>query len=41
MIAPVEQAVKDRLGEYVWGFDDETPEQAVGQALQSRAARWR
>ena len=36
MIAPVEQAVHDRLGEYVWGYDDETPEQAVAQALQSR-----
>ena len=36
MIEPVEQAVKDRLGEYIWGFDDETPEQAIAQALQSR-----
>ena len=36
MIVPVEQAVHDRLGEYVWGYDDETPEQAVAQALQSR-----
>ncbi len=36
MIAPVEQAVRDRLGEYIWGYDDETPEQAVAQALQSR-----
>ncbi len=36
MIVPVEQAVHDRLGEYVWGYDDETPEQAVAAALQSR-----
>ncbi len=36
MIVPVEQAVHDRLGEYVWGYDDETPEQAVAQALQLR-----
>ncbi len=36
MIAPVEQAVQDRLGEYIWGYDDETPEQAVAAALQSR-----
>ena len=36
MIAPVEQAVHDRLNEYIWGYDDETPEQAVAHALQSR-----
>jgi nicotinamide-nucleotide amidase len=36
MIAPTERAIKERLGEYVWGYDDETPEQAVAQALQSR-----
>lgn len=36
MIEPVEAAVKDRLSEYIWGFDDETPEQAIAQALQSR-----
>ena len=36
MIEPVEQAVHDRLGEYIWGYDDETPEQAIAQALQSR-----
>ena len=36
MIQPVEQAVRDRLGEYIWGYDDETPEQAVAQGLQSR-----
>ena len=36
MIAPVEQAVHDRLSDYIWGYDDETPEQAVAFALQSR-----
>ena len=36
MIEPVEQAVHDRLGEFVWGYDDETPEQSVALALQSR-----
>ena len=36
MIEPVEGAVRERLGEYIWGYDDETPEQAVAQALQSR-----
>ncbi len=36
MIEPVEQAVHDRLGEYVWGYDDETPEQSVALVLQSR-----
>ena len=33
MIAPVEQAIVDRLGPYIWGYDDETPEQAAGLAL--------
>ena len=33
MIQPVETAIGDRLGEYIWGYDDETPEQSVGQAL--------
>ena len=33
MIAPVERAIVDRLGEYIWGYDDDTPEQSVGQAL--------
>ena len=36
MIAPVERGIVSRLGPYVWGYDDETPEQAVGLALQSR-----
>ena len=33
MIAPVEQAIHERLGEYVWGYDDDTPEQAAGKSL--------
>ena len=36
MIDPVEVAIHERLGEYVWGYDEETPEQAVAQSLQSR-----
>ena len=35
-IAPVEQAIVARLGPYIWGYDDETPEQAAGQALAQR-----
>lgn len=33
MIQPVEAAIEERLGEYIWGYDDETPEQSVGQTL--------
>ena len=33
MIAPVEKAIYERLGEYVWGYDDDTPEQAAGKSL--------
>jgi len=33
MIRPVEDAIVDRLGPYIWGYDDETPEQSTGQAL--------
>ena len=36
MIQPVEAAIEERLGEYIWGYDDETPEQSVGQALLGR-----
>jgi nicotinamide-nucleotide amidase len=38
MIQPIEAAIVDRLAPYVWGYDDETPEQAVGQIL--RAQGW-
>jgi nicotinamide-nucleotide amidase len=33
MIQPVEEAIVDRLGAYIWGYDDETPEQSTGKAL--------
>ena len=36
MIAPVEQAIHDRLGEHIWGYDDDTPEQAVGRSLLAK-----
>ena len=36
MIAPVEAAITERLGPYIWGYDSETPEQAAGQALLER-----
>lgn len=36
MIAPVETAIHERLGQYIWGYDDETPELSVGAALTAR-----
>ncbi|SUZ51231.1 uncharacterized protein METZ01_LOCUS4085 [marine metagenome] len=33
MIVPVEQAIHERLGEYVWGYDDDTPAEAAGRSL--------
>ncbi|MCY4366904.1 MAG: CinA family nicotinamide mononucleotide deamidase-related protein [Chloroflexi bacterium] len=33
MIVPVEAAITDRLGQFIWGYDAETPEEAAGQAL--------
>jgi nicotinamide-nucleotide amidase len=36
MIQPVEAAIVARLARYVWGYDDETPEQAVGTILSER-----
>ncbi len=36
MIEPVETAIEERLGEYIWGYDEETPEQAVSMSLQAR-----
>ena len=36
MIAPVETAIHERLGPYIWGYDDETPELSVGAALTAR-----
>ena len=36
MIVPVEAAINERLGACIWGYDDETPEQSLGQSLQAR-----
>jgi nicotinamide-nucleotide amidase len=36
MIQPVEAAIVSRLAHYVWGYDDETPEQAVGKILSEQ-----
>ncbi len=36
LIEPVEEAVTARLAPYVWGYDNETPEQAVAQLLQDQ-----
>lgn len=36
MIKPVEDAIQTRLGPYIWGYDYETPEVSVGQALIQR-----
>ena len=33
LIQPVEDAIVDRLGGYIWGYDDDTPEQSAGKAL--------
>jgi nicotinamide-nucleotide amidase len=33
MIVPVEKAIHERLGEYVWGYDDDTPAEAAGRSL--------
>jgi nicotinamide-nucleotide amidase len=35
LIEPVEAAITDRLAPYIWGYDNETPEQAVGELLQT------
>jgi nicotinamide-nucleotide amidase len=36
LITPIEDAIVTRLAPYVWGYDDETPEQAVGKLLTAR-----
>ena len=36
LIDPVAQGIEERLSPYVWGYDDETPERAVGQILKER-----
>jgi nicotinamide-nucleotide amidase len=36
LITPIEDAIVTRLLPYVWGYDDDTPEQAVGKILTAR-----
>lgn len=36
MIQPVEHTIVTRLAPYIWGYDDETPEQAAGALLSAR-----
>lgn len=36
MIKPVEDGIVTRLAPYVWGYDDQTPEQAVGKIFKER-----
>ena len=36
LIQPVEAAITTRLAAYVWGYDDETPEQAIGPLLKEK-----
>jgi nicotinamide-nucleotide amidase len=36
LIAPVEKAIEERLGPHIWGYDEETPEHAVGVLLRQR-----
>jgi nicotinamide-nucleotide amidase len=36
LIEPVEAAIMQQLAPYVWGYDAETPEQAVGRELLAR-----
>ena len=36
MVDHVEETIVDRLGPYIWGYDDDTPEQALGRSLGER-----
>ena len=36
LIQPVEKAIVDRLAPYIWGYDDESPEQAISHALKEK-----
>jgi nicotinamide-nucleotide amidase len=38
LIHPVEAAIMGQLAPYVWGYDEETPAQAVGRGLVERGA---
>lgn len=33
LIVPVERAIQERLGDYIWGYDDDTPSQAAAHSL--------
>ncbi len=37
LITPVEEAIVTRLAPYVWGYDTDTPEQAVGALLTAQS----
>jgi len=36
LIDPVEKAIEERLAPYIWGYDEETPQQTVGIRLRQR-----
>jgi nicotinamide-nucleotide amidase len=36
LIRPVEEAIVDRLAPYIWGYDDDSPEQSTGMVLKER-----
>jgi len=36
LIQPMEEGIVERLAPYIWGYDDETPEQAIGKVLVER-----
>ena len=36
LIQPVEKAIVTRLAPHIWGYDDETPEQAIGPLLKEK-----
>jgi nicotinamide-nucleotide amidase len=36
LIQPVEEAIVARLAPYIWGYDDDTPEQSTGRVLKER-----
>jgi nicotinamide-nucleotide amidase len=38
LLHPVEAAIMEQLAPYVWGYDEETPAQAVGRGLVERGA---
>ena len=36
MVDPIEAAIVERLGPYIWGYDEDTPERALGRSLKAR-----